>query len=281
MKRLMTKLREFLGLLYVPNLATKIILGIIPFVVLGAVYSSAMQERKAKNPDDRMLPSVHQMYSEVAKYVTDRDMRTRELTFAVDTLSSLKRVCYGVLVGATAALFIGLFVGVFPWFRVMMMPIVVFFSNIIPPSIIAILMIVFGSDEFFKIAFISFGIMFLMIRDVSATVQGLPEEQKIKLLTLGGKSFSYIVFIVVPQILPRFINTIRVYLGPAWVYVLTTEMLKAENGLAYRILLVKRSMNMPLIIPIVLWITLIASMIVVLLGAINKKLFPWYGKEKK
>jgi len=281
MKRLMAWMRDFFGMLYSPSLQAKIVLGVIPFVVLGLVYQSAMLDRKAEKPDDRMLPSVNQMYDEVAKYVVDRDMRTKQLTFLTDALSSLKRVCYGVVIGSALALVVGLLAGVFPWFRAMIMPIVIFFSTIIPVSVLAMLMLVFGTDEIFKIALVCFGITFLMIRDASATVQSLPAEQKIKMLTLGGKSLSYIFYIVIPQILPRFIETVSLYLGPAWGYVLVAEMMKADSGLAYRILLVKRSMNMPLIIPIVLLITAIAYVLYLGLRLLNKAAFPWYFEVKR
>src|SRR3989339_779273 len=164
MKRLMAWMHDFFGMLYSPSLQAKIVLGVIPFVVLGLVYQSAMLDRKAEKPDDRMLPSVNQMYDEVAKYVVDRDMRTKQLTFLTDALSSLKRVCYGVVIGSALALVVGLLAGVFPWFRAMIMPIVIFFSTIIPVSVLAMLMLVFGTDEIFKIALVCFGITFLMIR---------------------------------------------------------------------------------------------------------------------
>ena len=281
MKRLMAWMRDFFGMLYSPSLKVKIVLALIPFALTAVVWQTKMKERQAINPDDKTLPSIGQMYDAVKGYVTKRDMRTKELIAVRDAVSSLKRVVYGTAIASCLALVLGVLMGVFPWFRAMMIPFVVSLSNIIPPSITIILMVMFGIDDGFKIALICFGLTFLMARDACNAVIELPQEQKIKMLTLGGGSLAYTFYVVVPQFFPRFLKTVQVYLGPAWVYVLTSEQIVADAGLAYRIQTLKRAFDVPLIIPLVILIALIASLLGALIGVVNKIAFPWYFEVKR
>ena len=89
-------------------------------------------------------------------------------------------------------------------------------------------------------------------------VQELPREQLIKAQTLGASTWQMALRVVIPQILPRLIELAAALLGPAWLFLIAAEAIASDSGLGYRIFLVRRYLAMDIIIPYVIWITLLA-----------------------
>ena len=75
--------------------------------------------------------------------------------------------------------------------------------------------------------------------------------------------------------MPRLIQAIRLSLGPAWLFLIAAEAIAAEQGLGYRIFLVRRYLAMDIILPYVAWISLLATATDALLLLISRRAFPW------
>jgi NitT/TauT family transport system permease protein len=103
----------------------------------------------------------------------------------------------------------------------------------------------------------------------------LPAEQLIKAQTLGASTWQIITRIVLPQTWPRLIDALRLTLGSAWLFLIAAEAIAATEGLGYRIFLVRRYLAMDVIIPYVVWITLLAVASNWLLGRLRASAFAW------
>jgi NitT/TauT family transport system permease protein len=146
----------------------------------------------------------------------------------------------------------------------------------IPPlAVLPILFIVFGLGEVSKVVLIIIGILPFLIRDLSARVMEIPREMIVKAETLGASSFVIALRVALPQLLPRLIQAIRLSLGPAWLFLIAAEAIASEQGLGYRIFLVRRFLAMDVILTYVLWITLLAFLMDLALRWLSRKLFPW------
>ena len=108
-------------------------------------------------------------------------------------------------------------------------------------------------------------------------VQELPREQLIKAQTLGASSWQIALRMVLPQMLPRLIDSLRLQLGPAWLFLIAAEAIASDSGLGYRIFLVRRYLAMDIIIPYVAWITLLAFLMDAGLRGTQRRLFPWFA----
>ena len=64
-------------------------------------------------------------------------------------------------------------------------------------------------------------------------------------------------------------------MGPAWLFLIAAEAISAQEGLGYRIFLVRRYLSMDVILPYVAWITLLAWIADWLLAHGSRRLFPW------
>jgi NitT/TauT family transport system permease protein len=147
---------------------------------------------------------------------------------------------------------------------------------VIPPiAVLPILFIVLGLGETAKIALIVFGVTPFMTRDLAARVGAIPEEQLIKAQTLGASTWQVALRVALPQALPRLIESVRLSLGPAWVFLISAEAIASDAGLGYRIFLVRRYLAMDVILPYVAWISLLAILHDVALSQISKRAFPW------
>jgi NitT/TauT family transport system permease protein len=178
-------------------------------------------------------------------------------------------------------LLLGLNMGVFPGFRNASTSFVTFISMVPPLAILPILFISFGVDELAKVMLIFIGVFPVLARDLQLAVQRIPREQITKALTLGASNLSLTYRIVLPQILPRLIEALRLSLGAAWLFLIAAEAIAAEEGLGYRIFLVRRYLAMDAILPYVLWITLLGFLMDFGLRWILRRGFPWYVAGEK
>jgi NitT/TauT family transport system permease protein len=260
----------------IPSKSANIFLGLLPFLLIVVVYISASSARLAENPNDKLLPSIEKSINTMSKMAFEPSKRSGEYILLEDTKSSLKRLAMGVGISALIALSIGIAIGVVPFIT---SPLIWFFSLIPTMAMLPILFIVFGLGEVSKVVLIILGVAPIMIRDIYQRVKEIPSEQIIKVQTLGASTWQIITRVVTPQILPRLIDSIRLTLGTAWIFLISAEAIAATEGLGYRIFLVRRYLAMDVILPYVIWITILAFLIDYILRQFNKRLFPWFGKE--
>jgi len=257
----------------------KWILIFLPFIILIAIYLVASDIRLESNPSDKLLPSLTQMGDAIYQYAFTEDKRTGDILLWSDTISSLRRLLIGVSLAAITGLFIGLNMGLFPSFSLMLNSFVTVISMIPPLAILPILFITVGVGEAGKIMLIYLGTFPLIIRDVSMAAKQFPKEKIIKALTLGASELAIVYKIVMPIILPRLIDSIRLVLGAAWLFLIASEAISSSEGLGYRIFLVRRYLSMDIIIPYVLWITLLGFLFDYVLALISQKCFPWQSQK--
>ena len=98
----------------VPQRGTRIFLAIIPFVLIAIVYVAGSAERRAANPDDKLLPPVSEMADTARSLATEPDRRTGELVLWTDTAASLQRLAIGLGIATAVGLAFGLAIGLVP-----------------------------------------------------------------------------------------------------------------------------------------------------------------------
>lgn len=256
-------------------------MALIPFIVLVLVYLAASDYRHRDNPSDKLLPTISQMTDAMKRAAFEENKRTGEYQLWTDTGASLKRISIGIGASALIGLLLGLHLGLLPGIRNLLLPFITFVSIIPPLAILPILFIVFGVDELAKVMLIFIGTFPIISRDIYHVVQKIPEEQVIKSLTLGASQPAVIYRVILPQIMPKLIDTIRINMGPAWLFLIASEAIAATSGLGYRIFLVRRYLAMDTIIPYVLWIVLIGLTIDWGLRSIVKMKYAWYLVAKE
>ncbi|MGH1358584.1 MAG: ABC transporter permease [Burkholderiaceae bacterium] len=262
-----------------PGKLGAILLGALPFLVLAALYLGASEARLAENPNDKLLPAVSSFVEAIDRLAFTPSKRSGQYLFWNDTTASLGRLLTGVGLSGLMALVVGVLNGTLPYSRASLSPVVTAISLVPPMAILPVLFIVFGLGELSKVVLIIIGITPFLMRDLQQRVLEIPREQLIKAQTLGASSWQIIVRVILPQILPRLLASIRLALGSAWLFLIAAEAIAATEGLGYRIFLVRRYLAMDVIIPYVLWITFLAFVLDWLLRRLSALAFPWFDHD--
>jgi NitT/TauT family transport system permease protein len=259
-----------------PKRSTGVMLGLLPFVLLVVVYLLGSEARLAANPNDKLLPAFSTLGDAVQRMAFEPSKRSGEILLWRDTAASLQRLGLGVGISALIGLVFGVLLGAIPYLRAALAPLVSSLALIPPLALLPILFIVFGLGELSKVVLIVFGTAPFIIRDLQQRVQELPAELLVKAQTLGASSWQIILRVVLPQVLPRLLDAVRLSLGAAWLFLIAAEAIAATDGLGYRIFLVRRYLAMDVILPYVLWITLLAYLTDLLLRLLSRRAFRWY-----
>lgn len=252
-------------------------LGALPFVLLACAYLIGSDIRLAENPNDKLLPAVSSFADAMDRLAFEADRRSGDYILWADTAASLRRLGAGLVTAAVLGLGFGVAIGVIPYVRVALAPLVGAISMVPPLAILPILFIALGLGELAKVALIVIGVAPFLIRDLGMHVAALPRELLVKAETLGGSSWQIILRVVLPMTLPRLIEAVRLSLGPAWLFLIASEAIASTDGLGYRIFLVRRYLAMDVILPYVAWITALAFLLDFGLGRLSRRAFPWHG----
>jgi len=263
-----------------PTRGQELALIALPFLLTAAVYLVFSALRLADNPNDKLLPSPAAMAEAVRTLAFHADPRTGAYIFWVDTFASLQRLFIALGLATGLALVIGLAIGVLPVMRALLHDFVAVVSMAPPLALLPILFIALGLGEASKIALIVIGCAPVMIRDLALRVDELPREQFLKAQTLGASTWQIVLRVALPQMLPRLIDSLRLSLGPAWLFLIAAEAIASDSGLGYRIFLVRRYLAMDTILPYVAWITLLAFVSDAALRFVQARAFPWFAAAR-
>lgn len=260
-----------------PGPPLALFLTLVPFVLVIIIYTIGSEIRLAANPADKLLPAISTIVDTAERLFTEPDRRSGRILLWYDTAISLKRLAIGTGLASLIGLVFGLLIGLLPHARATFSGFVAVLSMVPPLAILPILFIIFGLGEVSKIVLIMIGITPFLIRDLSQRVIEIPHEQIVKAQTLGGSSWVIATRVALPQLLPRLIQSVRLSLGPAWLFLIAAEAIASDLGLGYRIFLVRRYLAMDVILTYVIWITLLAFLIDLALKHLARRAFPWTG----
>jgi len=239
-----------------PGRIASLLLAAAPFVLVIIAYLITAHVRHKENPQDKLVPTLSEMGTGFYRTAFEAD-RKDEYRLLVDTIASGRRFLISVALMSIAVL-IGLHMGLLPYVEKLLLRFVVFFDKIPALALLPILFIVFGLGEVSKIVLIIVGVFPTITLDTYLRAKAVPREQITKGLTLGASDFEVAYHIVLPQILPGVLDTIRLNFKAVILFLIAGESLAATVGLGYRIFVVRRYIAMDIIIPYVIWMSLLA-----------------------
>jgi NitT/TauT family transport system permease protein len=256
----------------------KLALGLLPFVIVIGLYywgSNHLHELAAQGSGQvtvspQLMPTFSEMWDGFKRVAIIPDTRA-ELRLWVDTLASVQRFAIGMVIVAFAGIVLGLYMGTFPVVNAIFHRFFVFFDKVPPLLLLPILFLTFGTDELSKVAILVIGVLPGVVLDAQMKTMEIQKEQFHKAQTLGASESEIAWSVIMPQIFPKMLGTLRLNFKAAWMYVLAAEMIAASSGLGYRVFVVKRYVAMDLIIPYVVWAT-------VLMFALDF-LFQWWERR--
>jgi NitT/TauT family transport system permease protein len=258
------------------------------FIVGIAIYAQFSIIRHRENPEDRVVPNGTQLVQGIKLSVLevpeeddslDANATTwQKVTHSMlwkDTVASSRRFFLAIVL-LVPAILLGLHMGVFPFAEAVFLRFVLFFDKIVALSLLPILFIVFGIDEWSKIMLMIIGVGPTLALDTYNIAKSVPREQVVKAFTLKSSNLDVAYRVVLKQILPQVINSLRLNLKPLALFLFAGEMIASTDGLAYRIAIMRRHMGMDIIIPYLLWVAVLLFVLDASLRMMNRRLHPWY-----
>jgi len=244
--------------------------------------------RHKENPEDRVIPSSAQLWQGIKASVlepAEEDdaldpgastwQRVAHSMIWKDTVSSSRRFFIAIAL-LIPAILIGLHMAVFPYAEAFFLRFVLFFDKIVALSLLPILFIVFGIDEWSKIMLMVIGVGPTLMLDTYNIAKSVPREQVVKAFTLKSTNLDVAYRVILKQIMPQVINSVRLNLKPLALFLFAGEMIASTDGLAYRIAIMRRHMGMDIIIPYLLWVAVLLFGMDALLRVANRRLHPWF-----
>jgi NitT/TauT family transport system permease protein len=278
-----------------PGRSATLVLSWFLFAAGIALYIYAATARHRENPEERVMPTLAQMaqgmYNAAMQPAEDDAASSEDSTQAPsaarrflnsmlwkDTVATGRRFLYSMAL-LLPAVILGLHMGLFPYVGAFFLRFILFFDKIVALSLLPILFIAFGIDELSKIMLIVIGVTPTILLDTFNLTRGIPPEQVVKAFTLGANDFDVAYRVVLKQIWPRVLNSIRLNLKSVMLFLFAGEMIASTDGLAYRIALLRRHMGMDVIIPYVLWVALLLFLVDLSMRWINRSLHPWFKES--
>jgi NitT/TauT family transport system permease protein len=261
-----------------PNRTVSLILSILLFIICITAYGITAYVRHKENPKDKVVPTFSEMANGIKRAAFEED-RKGDYRLLVDTIASGRRFLISLALLSFAVL-LGLLMGVFPYMKLIFLRFMTFFDKIPALAILPILFIIFGLGELSKIVLILIGVFPTICLDTYLRAKDVPQEQITKGLTLGSSYFEVALMVVLPQIVPAVLNTIRLNFKAMILFLIAGESLAATVGLGYRIFVVRRYIAMDIIIPYVIWMSLLAFTADLLVRVWISRGFKWAELEE-
>jgi len=258
----------------------RVVLGVLAFVVFSGLYFSLSAWTHHQNPTDATVPSLSQLIHGVIQIVQYNE-NDRGRWIVMDSEATLSRLFLGLLTGISGAFVLGILMGCFvSWEAFWYLPISIL-AKIPPTAALAVFFVMLGTDTQMYIAMIAFGILPSLTMSVHLNVREVSDQIIEKTYTLGATSAEVVWNVIVRQILPKFIDNIRLQIGPAIVYLVAAEMVCASEGFGYRIRLMFKKLDMEVVFPYLLILAFVGFALAYLLQVAQRKLCPWYVKQER
>lgn len=212
--------------------------------------------------------------------ITTKDESEPAWLFA-DFGVSLKRFVLGVLFGTSLAFVVGIAMGCFTPVDAFLNPPIAFLASIPPTAMIVVYMLIFKLRPELFIAVIGIGIFPTLAQAIYQAVKNdVPETSVNKAYTLGASNFEVIWEVVIPQILPRIIDAIRLQLGPAMIFLIAVELFVGSEGIGYRLKLNPRGNHYNVTYIYLICLGVIGMLLDWGLAALRRWLCPWFEASK-
>ena len=143
------------------------------------------------------------------------------------------------------------------------------------PAFTPLVMVWVGIGEEAKVTLLFIGIFFQLVLMTADDAMSVSEDLLNAGYTLGATNWQTVTKILIPAMLPRSLDTLRMMIGWAWTYLVVAEMVAASSGLGYSIMKAQRFLKTYAIFTGILVIGILGLITDRVLYMLNKKLFHW------
>lgn len=247
-------------------------LTVLSIVCFSGAYALLSAHQHHVNPDDTTLPTFMQIWHGVLRTINleiPADVPVLRMHPATihsywraitstwlyeDSIATFGRLFVGLSLSVLFSIVLGIGMGCFTSMESFALKPMSFLAKIPPTAAIPVFFVLprivglQGDSEIIYIGMIAAGITPTLSQAIyQATRNDVPINSIYKTRTLGASIPEVIWNHVFKQVLPRIIESTRLSIGPAMVYLLAAEYALAEVGFGYRLRMQARLLNMSVV----------------------------------
>ena len=191
---------------------------------------------------------------------------------------SLYRILMGFGFGCLVGIPLGFAMGLSRIMRGMFDPIVEFFRPIPPLAFIPLVIIWSGIGERSKILLLFLAALWIMAIAARAGVSSVKLSKIHAAYTLGANRRQLLFRVILPNALPEIFTGMRVAMGVCWGTVVAAELVAAESGVGFMIMVASTFLSTDIVVMGVIIIGIVGYGIDILMRILETRLIPWKGK---
>lgn len=212
------------------------------------------------------------------RFLTVADQGFRNFTLWQHVSISIGRVFAGFFFGALLGIPLGFAMGLNSFLRGWFDPIVEFMRPVPPLALIPLVIIWYGIDEKAKIILLFLAALWVMAIAARAGVSGVKLSKVHAAYSLGASKFQVLRHVILPNALPEIFTGARVAMGVCWGTVVAAELVAAERGMGFTIMVASRFMQTDVVLMGIILIGVIGYSIDVAMRMAERWLVPWKGR---
>lgn len=254
----------------------RIFLGILSVVILAGIYSWLSHQYRIEHPKGTLMPSIPEMATAFWETCTP-DPLTGEIIFWENIKASGWRYSKAITYSICISIVVGILMGCYGTIEGLCIVPLSIAAGIPPTAMMVIFIMIVGAGEEMFTTLIMFGAVPTLTLAICQAVKfDVHKDLVDKAYTLGASDDEVIHNVMFRMVLPRIIESVRLQIGPALVYLIAAELKMADVGFGYSIGLDSKKMNMAYAYPEVLVLGLIALGLDFALLHFRKWLCPWF-----
>lgn len=192
---------------------------------------------------------------------------------------SMMRAAAGLLLGGIPAVVIGLTMGLFPWVRAILQPIVGAIYPVPKLALLPLILLIFGLGEMSKIVVIAIGVFFPILINTTAGVLNINPIYRDVARSHGASRWNSYVTVALPGALPMIFAGLEIALSVSLLLIVAAEFVGAQNGLGYMIWNSWQTFSVERMFAGLIVISAIGYLSNIALHAVKARVIPWV-KEK-
>ena len=168
--------------------------------------------------------------------------------FLSDLLASTQRVTTGFLLASLLGTFLGLIIGRFTLFKILLSSIIEVMRPIPPIAWIPICIVILGIGESSMTAIIFLGAFFPFFTNIHRAITQIDKNLFEMAQVFRCSKILLLKRIIIPSLIPSFFTGAQTALGASWMCVVASEMISASKGFGYTLQLGRQMLNLDLVI---------------------------------
>jgi NitT/TauT family transport system permease protein len=193
---------------------------------------------------------------------------------------TLARFCVGFVAGLIPGTLIGLAMGISPWTRSVVQPLVAAFYPLPRIALFPIILILVGLNETSNVIMIALGPFFTMIITTMAAVLNVEPIYKDVAHSFGARPRHLYFDVMFPAALPMIMGGVKLSVGLALLNTVAAEFLVADSGIGHLIWNSWTTLSISQSVAGLVTAGIIGSILYTVAGAIEKRVIPWVPEQR-